>query len=36
MVNTWAKGDYYDLLFLSSPDEAPDRILAKQSFTSKK
>ena len=35
MVNTWAKGDYYDLLFMTSPEEAPERILAKQSFTSK-
>ncbi len=35
MVDTWAKGEYYELLFLSAPDEAPDRILAKQSFTSK-
>ncbi len=35
MVNTWAKGEYYDLLFLSSADEAPERMLGKQTFTSK-
>ncbi len=35
MVNTWAKGEYYDLLFMKSAEEAPERILAKQSFTSK-
>ncbi|MBK8426421.1 MAG: penicillin acylase family protein [Lewinellaceae bacterium] len=34
MVNTWAKGEYYDLLFLSRPDEAPERILGKQTFVS--
>lgn len=34
MVDTWAKGEYYDLLFLSAPGEAPDRILGKQTFVS--
>ncbi len=34
MVNAWAKGEYYDLLFLSRPDEAPERILGKQTFVS--
>lgn len=34
MVDTWAKGEYYDLLFLSSPSEAPERMLGKQTFVS--
>lgn len=34
MVDTWAKGEYYELLFLSSPDESPERILGKQTFVS--
>lgn len=32
MVDTWASGNYYDLLFLKSPEEAPDRMLGKQTF----
>lgn len=32
MVNTWAKGEYYELLLLSKPDEAPARTLAQQTF----
>ncbi len=33
MVDTWAKGEYNDLLFLSSPEETSDRILGKQTFS---
>lgn len=32
MVETWAKGEYYDLLFLTSADETSNRILGKQTF----
>jgi penicillin G amidase len=35
MVETWAAGKYYDLLFLRAPDEAPDRVLATQTFSPK-
>ena len=35
MVDTWAKGEYYELLFMSTPDESPNRIIAKQTFASK-
>lgn len=35
MVDTWASGNYYDLLFLKSPDEASARILGKQVFNPK-
>ncbi len=35
MVNTWAKGEYYDLLLLRSPDEASDRIQGHQTFTAR-
>ena len=33
MVNAWAKGEYYDLLLLRSPDETSDRIQGHQTFT---
>ncbi|MEO6037280.1 MAG: penicillin acylase family protein [Saprospiraceae bacterium] len=33
MVNAWAKGEYYDLLLLRSPDEAPERIQGRQILT---
>ncbi|HND89630.1 MAG TPA: penicillin acylase family protein, partial [Saprospiraceae bacterium] len=34
MVDTWAKGAYYDLLRLSAPDENPDgRIIGRQVFS---
>lgn len=32
MVNTWAKGEYNDLLFLASADETSNRILGRQTF----
>ena len=32
MVNAWAKGEYYDLLLLRSPDEASARIQGRQTF----
>jgi len=35
MVESWAKGDYYSLLFLKSADETSDRVLAKQAFSPK-
>lgn len=33
MVDAWAKGEYYDLLLLRSPDEASERIQGRQMFT---
>lgn len=33
MVDTWAKGAYYDLLLLGSADEVSTRILGKQTFS---
>jgi penicillin amidase len=33
MVDTWAKGEYYSLLFLKSPEEISERIMAKQTFS---
>ena len=33
MVNAWARGEYYDLLLLRSPDEASERIQGRQIFT---
>lgn len=33
MVDTWAKGEYYNLLFLSSLNETSDRILGRQTFS---
>ena len=33
MVDAWAAGNYYDLLFLSNPESIPnDRVLARQTF----
>lgn len=32
MVDTWAKGEYYDLLVLHAPDEPSSRIIGKQTF----
>ncbi|MCC7465560.1 MAG: penicillin acylase family protein, partial [Saprospiraceae bacterium] len=32
MVETWASGNYYELLFLKSPEEANARILGRQKF----
>jgi penicillin amidase len=34
MVEAWANGDYYDLLFLTSPDESNSRIIFSQTLTS--
>ncbi len=36
MVEAWAKGDYYDLLFLTNPDESNTRIIFSQTLTSNK
>ncbi len=33
MVETWAKGDYYDLLMLGSAEESSTRIIGKQTFS---
>ena len=35
MVDTWASGNYYDLLFLKSPVETSERIMGKQVFKPK-
>jgi len=35
MVDTWASGNYYDLLFLKSPDTGSERLLGKQVFAPK-
>lgn len=35
MVDTWASGNYYDLLFLKSANESSDKILGKQVFNPK-
>lgn len=35
MVDTWATGNYYELLFLKSSGDASDRILGKQVFSPK-
>lgn len=35
MVEAWANGNYYDLLFLKSPDEGGGKILGKQVFLPK-
>ncbi len=35
MIDTWASGNYYDLLFLKSADSPSDRILGKQVFNPK-
>lgn len=32
MIDTWAKGDYYNLLFLKNKDEKSDRILFTKNF----
>ncbi|MCC7506984.1 MAG: penicillin acylase family protein [Saprospiraceae bacterium] len=32
-VDAWARGDYFDLVFLSQSDEQNPRILARQTFT---
>ena len=32
MVDTWAKGEYNDLLFMASADETSNRIIGKQTF----
>ena len=32
MIDTWASGNYYDLLFLKSPEDTSDRIMGKQVF----
>lgn len=32
MVDTWAKGEYFDLLVLKSADEKSDRIIGKNTF----
>lgn len=36
MIEAWAKGDYYDLLFLASLDESNSRIIFSQTLTSNK
>lgn len=35
LVDTWAKGEYYDLLVMHSAEESPERILGKQTFSPK-
>jgi penicillin amidase len=35
MVDTWAKGEYYDLLLLKSANEVSERVIAKQVFSPK-
>ena len=35
MVDTWASGNYYELLFMKSADVSSDRILGKQVFNPK-
>jgi penicillin amidase len=35
MAETWAKGEYYDLLLLGSAEEKSERILGKQTFAPK-
>jgi penicillin amidase len=35
MVDTWAGGNYYELLFLKSPNDSNSRILGKQTFSPK-
>ncbi|MDX1910589.1 MAG: penicillin acylase family protein [Saprospiraceae bacterium] len=32
MVNTWASGNYYELLLMKSPDDGTGRVLGKQVF----
>ncbi|HNE30558.1 MAG TPA: penicillin acylase family protein, partial [Saprospiraceae bacterium] len=32
-VDAWARGDYYELVFLSKPEDQNPRILARQTFT---
>ena len=34
MVEAWANGDYYDLLFLTNPDESNSRIIFSQTLNS--
>jgi penicillin amidase len=34
MVEAWANGDYFDLLFLTTPDESNSRIIFSQTLTS--
>lgn len=33
MVDSWAEGAYYSLLFLKTPDETSDRLIGKQIFS---
>ncbi|MFN0034887.1 MAG: penicillin acylase family protein [Saprospiraceae bacterium] len=33
MVEAWASGNYYDLLFLQSPDEGGEKVLGRQVFS---
>lgn len=35
MVDTWASGNYYELLFLKKPDDGSNRTLGKQVFSPK-
>lgn len=35
MVDTWAKGEYFDLLFLKTPEDASNRVLGQQIFSPK-
>jgi penicillin amidase len=35
MVDTWAKGEYFNLLFMKSPYESSERVMAKQVFSPK-
>ncbi len=35
MADTWAKGEYFDLLFLKTPEDSSDRLLGQQTFSPK-
>lgn len=35
MIESWATGDYYDLVFLSKPDDSNERIIFSQTLNSK-
>ncbi|MCB0526440.1 MAG: penicillin acylase family protein, partial [Saprospiraceae bacterium] len=33
MVESWANGEYYDLLFLKSADQQSDRVMGQQTIS---
>jgi penicillin amidase len=35
MVASWSNGDYYELLFLNSPEAVPGKLIGKQTFSPK-